>query len=415
MDFNSKPSYVMLMDINSCFATIEQQANPFLRGRPIVVAAYTSASGAILAASYEAKKLGIKTGMRVADGKSICPSLKILLPDPHKYRFVHLKLAKIISEYTDDFAAKSIDEFFLNLKDYPALKNKSMQGVAGQIKEKIKTEIGEWITVSIGIAPNRYLAKIAANIKKPDGLVEINKDNFLEVYSKLKLTDLTGIKVGNARRLNSMGIYTVLDFYQSPIWKLKAAFHSITGLYWHTRLRGYEIDKEEFKRRSYGNSVAIGRDVKTKAELSPILARLTEKTAFRLRQADYKARCVHLAIVYKDGTFWHKGGLLQYDLESSQEIFRVALNLLSIASPKKSVRNIAVSVFSLVKHDSYQPDLFEKVSENKDLTKASDLINKKWGDFTLHLGRSLLSKSDVKDRIAFGGVKELEGLQSRQP
>jgi len=392
----------MLMDINSCFATIEQQANPFLRGRPIVVAAYTSPSGAILAASYEAKKLGIKTGMRVADGKSIYPSLKVLLPDPHKYRFVHLKLAKIISEYTDDFAAKSIDEFVLNLEGYPSLKNKSMQSVALEIKQKIKTEIGEWVTVSIGIAPNRYLAKIAANIKKPDGLTEINKDNFLEVYSKLKLTDLTGIKAGNARRLNSMGIYTVLEFYESPIWKLKAAFHSITGLYWHTRLRGYEIDKEGFKRRSYGNSVALGRDLKTKAELAPVLARLTEKMAARARQGGFKARGIHLAISYKDGTYWHMGGLGERYLLSTEAAFKAAMRLLNIASPNKAVRNIAVSVFDLTKETSLQLGFFEDAIKNEKLTKATDEINKKWGDFTLHLGRSFQGSSDVKDRIAFG-------------
>lgn len=118
MEFNSAPSYMMHIDLNSCFASIEQQANPFLRGKPTAVAAFPTPGGCILAASIEAKELGIKTGMRVRDGKMIYPKLIVLSPDPWKYRNVHLKFRKLISDYTNDFSPKSIDEFILNLKDY---------------------------------------------------------------------------------------------------------------------------------------------------------------------------------------------------------------------------------------------------------------------------------------------------------
>ena len=119
LPFNPKPSTIMHIDLNSCFASIEQQANPLLRGKPIAVAAYTTPSGCILAPSVEAKRLGIKVGMRVKDGKLICPALKILSPDPWKYRNVHLGLRRLISQYTDDFVPKSIDEFVLNFEGYP--------------------------------------------------------------------------------------------------------------------------------------------------------------------------------------------------------------------------------------------------------------------------------------------------------
>jgi DNA polymerase-4 len=236
MEFNNAPGTVMHIDFNSCFASIEQQANPLLRGKPIVVAAFATDRGCILAASVEAKRLGIKTGFRVMDGKKICPGLIVLPPDPWKYRNIHLKLRNLLLKYSPEVTPKSIDEFVMEVV------NGEPWTVARDIKQKIKSDIGEWLTVSIGIATNRYLAKIAAGFHKPDGLDEINKDNFLNVYSKLKLTDLTGIKQRNAARLNSFGIYSVLDFYQAPVWKLKAAFHSIVGLYWHTRLTGYEID-----------------------------------------------------------------------------------------------------------------------------------------------------------------------------
>ena len=127
LSFNSLPSKIMHIDLNSCFATIEQQANPFLRGKPVAIAAFTTDKGCILAASIEAKRLGIKTGMRVMDGKAIYQKLIVLPPDPWKYRNVHLKLRKLVSDYTNDFAPKSIDEFVLNLKDYSALKESPLK------------------------------------------------------------------------------------------------------------------------------------------------------------------------------------------------------------------------------------------------------------------------------------------------
>ena len=407
-NFNSSPSTIMHIDLNSCFATIEQQANPFLRGKPIAVAAFTSPNGCILAASIEAKRLGIKTGMRVRDGRVIYPKLVVLPPDPWKYRNVHLKLRKLVSDYTNDFAPKSIDEFVLNMRDYPKLAAGSMKQVACEIKKRIKSEIGEWLTVSIGIAPNRYLAKIAAGLHKPDGLDEINKDNFLDVYSKLKLTDLTGIKTANAARLNGMGIYSVMDFYQAPVWKLRAAFHSITGLYWHSRLSGFEVDNIEFGRRSYGNSTALGSNISKIEDLSPILARLTEKMCSRARGAGYRASGIHLALVFKDGSWWHKGRLLSQPQFDSRDFYKAAFRLLIEANPKTPVLNIAVSCFGLTKDNSLQLNFFDNILTKSELIGAVDKVNERWGGFTVGSARSFGGAKTVMDRIAFGGVKELE-------
>ena len=399
MEFNNAPGTVMHIDFNSCFASIEQQANPLLRGKPIVVAAFATDRGCILAASVEAKRLGIKTGFRVMDGKKICPGLIVLPPDPWKYRNIHLKLRNLLLKYSPEVTPKSIDEFVMEVV------NGEPWTVARDIKQKIKSDIGEWLTVSIGIATNRYLAKIAAGFHKPDGLDEINKDNFLNVYSKLKLTDLTGIKQRNAARLNSFGIYSVLDFYQAPVWKLKAAFHSIVGLYWHTRLTGYEIDDVEFERRSFGNSVAIGKNLSKIEEISPILSRLTEKMCSRLRTAGYRAGGVHLAIVYKNGSWWHKGRL-------TKDIYKGAFRLLLEANPSSPVLNLAVSCYGLSRNDSLQLNIFENVEKREDLEKSIDKLNQRWGDFTITRARSMGGAKMVMDRIAFGGVKELEELPS---
>lgn len=419
MNFNPKPSTIMHLDLNSCFATIEQQANPFLRGKPVVVAAYATSSGCILAASVEAKRYGIKTGMRVKEGKILCPNLVVLPPDPWKYRSVHLALRRLVSDYTSDFHPKSIDEFVLNLENYPCLVVSSMQQVAREIRTRIKKEIGEWIMVSIGIAPNRYLAKIAASFHKPNGLIEINKDNYLDIYSELVLTDLTGIKERNALRLNSMGIYSVLDFYNAPIWKSKAAFHSIFGYYWYSRLHGYEIDDVIFGRRSYGNSFALPARIATQSVaggpklLSPILSKLVEKMGARLRRAGYKTKGVHLAITYRDGTYWHKGFATAKILFDSRDIFKEAFKLLLI-SPRKPVRNIAVSCFNLMKYPSSQLEMFDDVLRKERLVEAIDQVNNRWGAFVVAPARMLDTYEFVKDRIAFGGVKELEEFTLRQ-
>lgn len=405
--FNPAPSTVMHLDLNSCFATIEQQANPHLRGLPIAVAAYASTNGCILAPSVEAKKFGVKTGMRVKEGKALCPNLIILPPDPWKYRNVHLKLRALLKEYTNDFSPKSIDEFVLNLEGYPAYKN-GMARTAQEIKARIKKEIGEWLTVSVGIAPNRYLAKIGAGLHKPDGLDEINKDNFKKIYQNLELTDLCGIKLANAARLNKMGIYTVLDFCQAPFWRLKAAFESINGYYWYARLRGWEIDNVTFARRSYGNSYSLPQPFAEISELTPILQKLVEKAGARMRKAGYKARGVHLAITYRDRSHWHRGASLPEPIFDSRDIYKYAFRLLLASPGIKPVANLAVSCFNLLKVKAQQLTFFENLLKKEKLVRAVDKVNERWGNFVITPARMLGTGTYVPDRIAFGGVKELE-------
>jgi DNA polymerase-4 len=407
LSFNPKPSTIMHLDLNSCFATIEQQANPHLRGKPVAVAAYTTPSGCIIAPSIEAKEKGIKVGMRVKDGKLLYPNLIVLPPDPNKYRNVHLGLRKILSDYTNNFYPKSIDEFVLSLEGYPAYQ-KGMHNVAREIKQRIKREVGDWLTISVGIAPNRFLAKVAAGLRKPDGLDEINKNNFWQVYEFLQLTDLFGIKTRNAARLNSVGVFSVLDFYKASLMRLKAAFLSINAYYWYLRLRGWEIDDVEFGRRSYGNSYALPKPLVTPEKLSPILSKLVEKMGSRLRRAGYKARGIHVSLLYRDWGFWHKGITYPRVFYDSRDIYKEAYKIMSFSPYKKPVRNLAVSVFDLIQSESSQLELFEDVVRKERLVKSVDKVNERWGDFVITPARMLSAKSDVPDRIAFGGVKELE-------
>jgi DNA polymerase-4 len=395
MSFNQILPRIIHLDINSCFATIEQQANPKLRDKPIAVAAYTTNSGCILAASVDAKKLGIKTGMRVFEAKQIYPRLTVLTPDPPKYRFVHKKILRILKNYSDKVVPKSIDEFVLKIQ----IKG-DVRRIAQKIKDRIKNEVGEYITVSIGISTNRYLAKIASNLIKPNGLSEINFNNFREIFSKLTLTDLTGIKKGNRARLKLYSINTVNEFYDAPVWKLKLAFGGIGGLYWHTRLHGHEVDDFKSIRKTYGNSYAPPPN---KAHLKlEILSKLCEKTGFRLRNAGLFANGIHLSISYRDGTFWHKGIKTKEIIFDNRGIYKEALNLLNQSPSNELPRVIAVNVYNLQTDKNLQLSIFEDINKKRDLVTAIDKINKKWGLYTMHSARMTDDPTVVQDRISFG-------------
>ncbi|MCL4384297.1 hypothetical protein M1116_02495 [Patescibacteria group bacterium] len=407
LPFNQKPSTLLHIDLNSCFATIEQQANPLLRGRPIAVAAYTTPSGCILAPSVEAKRLGVKVGMRVKEGKLLCPDLQILGPDPWKYRNIHLQLKTLLSQYSASVVPKSIDEFVVDLEGYPSFQW-GVQTAAQTIKNRIKQEIGDWLTVSVGIGPNRFLAKLAAGLKKPDGLEEINCQNYSDVYRHLTLMDITGIKKANTARLNSVGVYTVLDFYRAPVSALRSAFHSINGYYWYLRLRGWEIDDVDFGRKSFGNMYSLPETKTTPEELSPILHKLVEKSSERMRSAGYFARGVHVALLYRDHSFWHHGHVSHDLLYDPRDVYKSAFRILTAAPYRKPVANLAISCFDLQKTATCQLDLFRDLNRQTRLVDAIDDVNQRWGSFVITPAAMLAARDLVPDRIAFGGVKELE-------
>ncbi len=407
LNFNPDSPTVMHLDLNSCFASVEQQANPLLRGKPIAVAAYVSPNGCILAASVEAKTYGVKTGMRVKEGKLLCPNLIILSSDPDKYRQVHLRFRKLLSDYTDEIVPKSIDEFALSFRR-PRWGEGGLDliATAKEIKQRIKNEIGDWLRISVGIGPNRFLAKTAAGLHKPDGLDTIDKNNYAAVYASLELTDLCGISTQNAVRLNRVGIHTVRQFAAADIQTLHSAFGSIAGHYWYLRLRGWEVDEVDFGRKSFGNSYALPKPFITEDELTPILSKLVEKTTYRLRKGGYTAGGVHLAILYRDGAYWHKG-LTVPEIFAGTDVYRVVRRLLQICPHRKPVRNLAVSCFNLHEQKNTQLVLFENVLSKKRLMKAVDKMKRRYGQYIIAPALMLPAKENVPDRIAFGAIREL--------
>lgn len=440
--FNPAPPTIMHVDLNSCFATVEQQANPLLRGKPVVVAAYVTSGGCVLAASREAKTLGIKTGMRVGEAKAICKTVIVLPSDPWKYRFINRKLLALFSTYTPDVEVKSIDEMVLNFQhtkengyiatllhcltkqkskelDNNITKNNNNQNTAIQeimillaqeIKERIKKEIGEWLTVSVGIAPNRYLAKIAACLHKPDGLDEIHKDNIEVTLGRLKLEDLTGIKTGYGSRLRFYGIDSALAFYHASPDTLGQAFHSIMGSHWWKRLHGWEVDDRAFATKSFGQSYALYKPyVPSDVHTHQILCQLVEKMGRRLRAEQYTAQGIHVSCLFRDYSFWHKGRKLADALFAGSDLYQASLHTLHEA-PDKPVRILAVSCHYLDSQDHEQRKLFVDDEKKRALARALDHIHDRYGEFTVMPARMLAMEHKIMDRIAFGGVKDLEGI-----
>jgi DNA polymerase IV len=408
---NHNPPTIMHVDLNSCFATIEQQANPLLRGKPMVVAAYNSPNGCVVAPSIEAKRYGIKTGMTVREARLLYPPVVVRTPDPPKYRAVHLMFRKIFRDYSPDVTPKSIDEAVIDLTDTLSLFKGSIHDIGRQIKKRFREEIGEWMVCSIGVGTNRFLAKLAASLHKPDGLDTIDHTNLLDVYKRVKLLDLSGINTRFQARLNAYGIFTPMEFYNASLEVLKKqVFQSILGYYWYLRLRGHEIDAVDFKRKSFGNTYALQKQTNDSRELAKLLMKLCEKTGRRLRRAKYSAQGVHVACVYTDLSYWHIGRKFDVPIYTTRDIYIKALRFLNMSGYTKRVRNLAVSVYDLIPSTSEQLDLF--ASPAHAVSEAADKINDKWGEFVITPALMMDMDDIILDRIAFGGVKELEEIYS---
>ncbi len=410
LPINKNNPLIMHVDLNSCFATVEQQANPLLRGKPIAVAAYTTPNGCIVSPSIEAKTYGVKVGMLVREGKLLCPRLIVLSPDPAKYRAVHSQFSTIFRDFSPDVVPKSIDEAVINFSSTISLYNEDLTVIANRIKERMRKDIGEWISCSIGIGTNRFLAKLAAGLKKPDGLEVLTHDNLLATYEKLTLIDLCGINTRYQARLNAYGIYTPLDFFHAPLMKLqKQVFRSICGYYWYLRLRGWEIDAVDFTRKSFGQSYSLQKQTADPRELGTLLMKLTEKMGRRLRHARYTAHGIHVAVVYHDWTFWHTGRVFDNELFTTQELFQKVLLVFNKQPERKVVAKLAVSCYNLSSVQGVQESLFDTDHQKRrNVAQAVDEMNDRYGEYVITPALMMGLDKEIIDRIAFGGVKELE-------
>lgn len=407
---NYNKPLVMHIDLNSCFAILEQQANPLIRHKPVAIAAYDSPGGAVIASSYEAKALGIKLGVNVREARLLCKDVIVLMPDPDKYFDAHRRFKKVLLKYTSDVTPKSVDEFVVDFAGSRAVqRGLNLNDVGRQIKADIKQEIGEYVTVNVGIGPNRFLAKLAAGLNKPNGLDVIDGNNLREIYADLKLLDLPGINTKFQARLNLAGIYNPIEFLEASLTILKKqVFKSINGYYWYLRLRGHEIDAYDFKRQSFGQQYALGKKTSDVKELSRLLMKLCEKTGRRMRTAGYYAGGIHLWLNFENRMYWAKGSKTKSPVYSTQDIYLHAQRMLNNAVIPSRVTNMGVTAFNLSPGKPEQLGLFDDSRlDTRALAKAADIVNNRYGEFTLTPAIMANMQDVIIKRVAFGSIKDI--------
>ena len=411
-NLNRAKPMVMHIDLNSCFATVEQQARPRLRGRPVAIVNRRIENTMIITCSYEAKAKGVKLGMSVKEAKKLCPDLVWLESDPAKYKFVYHKLMAIMQDYSAHVRMKSIDEGVIDFSDSTgAMMGRDLAEIGYEIKQRLWDEVGCAMNCNVGISTNRFLAKTAASLHKPNGLDVITHDNLRAVLASLELTDLTGIAGRFERRLNSVGIFTPLQFLDAdPVTLKTMVFKSVVGLEWHQRLRGWEVDKRDFPIRTAGRQYVLDGYKMPRVEVLKRLHHLCEETGSKVRTQGLVARGVSVhARSYSDtgrgwgGTYWHARHMAATPFFSNQAIFEHAKKLFE--SAPAFVKEIGVSCYELSEPDDSQLHLFgDELARDRAVTTALDEINARYGKRVLHSADTLTTKM-MREKIPFGSTR----------
>jgi DNA polymerase IV len=415
LPLNSEQPQILHIDLNSCFATVEQQARPTLRGRPLGVTNRLTKNACVVAASYEAKSQGVKVGMTFSQARLLCPDLLMVETDPPKYHYVYKKLVKIMRSYSPNIGMKSIDEGIIDFHGTRQNVNKRPLVVIGQeIKQRLRDDVGCWMKCNIGIAPNRFLAKTAASLHKPDGLDIITYKNLRQTLSSLELTDLTGIAARNQARLNAAGIFTPLQFLDAPSELLvRKVFHSVCGDDWYRRLRGWETDDAEHDTKTIGRQFVMDDYSASEEKVRNRLAHLCESTGLKLRHKGFCARGISLYIQYKTGDAWHSRQAFKSTFYTTPEIFRRALLLFNQHPRHDYIVMLSVSCYLLEPSVSNQMSILEEVNKEAYLSEAIDEINDRYGNYTVTFANSLGADKQIKQKIPFGSTRYFELLCNR--
>lgn len=409
-EFNDVRPMIMHIDLNSCFATVEQQSRPMLRGRPVAIVNRRTEKTAIVTASYEAKAMGVKVGMKFAEAKLLCPDIVALETDAPKYRYVYHRLLAIMQDYSAHVTMKSIDEGIIDFHYADEkTKQRDLVDIGYEIKQRLKDEVGVYMRCNIGIAPNRFLAKTAAGLHKPDGLDVIASHNIRAVLGGLSLTDLTGIASRNQARLNSVGIATPLQFLDAENDVLrKIVFKSVVGDWWYKRLRGFEVDDVATQIGRIGRQYVLERFDMSRDELLQRLYHLCESVGGRLRGKRFRARGVYVYAKGRGGLYWHSSAVCPLPFSSNQAIYRQASQLFERAPG--DVKEIGIHCYELEAEDSRSDQLHlfaEELLREGRLVLAMDTVNDRFGERTIHAASTLDTGIYMKTRIPFGSTRFL--------
>jgi DNA polymerase IV len=381
---------ILHIDFDSFFASVEQQDNQIFRNKPLGVTAHNGRT-CIIAASREAKKLGIKSPSRTYEALKICPNLKFATADFVRYLEISKKFLKICQNFSPFVELFSIDEVFMDV----TLTNHLFSGVykmIEKIKKEIKEQIGEYITVSVGISYNKLLAKLASGINKPDGVFEINKQNLEKVYSQSKLTDICGIGERIKIRLNKIGIYSLLQLKNASLTLLISEFGPAEAKFLHLVGLGEDNNGLNFFTKapiakSVGRNYCLPKNEYDKTVVLQNIYELCEEVCLKLRRLSKKARSIGFYIAGDISEHGRKTYVKYFD--TGKEMFDL-LNKLFDLNNFGYIRRIGISAFNLENVGNTPLSLFDSARKNN-LTSVIDKINDKFGDHTVRNGFLLYS------------------------
>jgi DNA polymerase IV len=393
----------MLIDMNSYFASVEQHLRPELRGRRVAVIPVESENTCVIAASYDAKKFGVKTGTRVRDARQLCPGIVLVKARPDIYVKTHHAILRSVDQCLPIDKVYSIDEWAIRLLGDEQTREKAVT-LAYRIKQQLLRDFSPWLTCSIGIAPTRLLAKIASELKKPDGLTVLNAGELPDKLEHLSLDDLCGIGHGMLARLHAHGIQSVRDLWMLHRQQAIEVWGSVCGASWWAGFHGYDEPEQLTRRRSMSHANVLDPKFRTDEGARGILIRLVCRLGARLRYDGYFAQYLRVHLKNVRGHSWHEEIALpcvqdtQTLLEKFQKLWRQ--RSLSSHPPIK----VGAEVAGLVPVTQVSQSLFSEIEKPRIVSLAVDRINLRWGASTIYFGSMHGVRHRMDDKIAFGRI-----------
>jgi DNA polymerase IV len=377
---------ILHIDFDSFYASVEQQDNPLYRNRPLGVTA-TNGRTCIIAASREAKKLGIKSPSNTYVAKKICPSIIFIPAHFTRYWEISKKFLKICDEFSPIVEVFSLDEVFMDVTLTAKLFG-GVDGLISQLKDRLRKEIGEYVTASVGVSHNRMLSKMASGLKKPNGVMKITPENMLQVYAASQLTDICGIGYRISSRLNNLGIYNLLQLRKVSLTHLIAEFGQVEGQFLKNVGLGYDdstvtpyAQKADVK--SVGRQYCLPYNEYDKRKVLQTIYELCEEVTQKLRRLDKKARTAGIYLGGDKRIYGHQTTGKYFD--SGRDMFSLCQMVIG-SQLEGYVRRIGVGVYNLVGAQSVPSPLFLREQKEEKINKVIDKINEKFGDHTLRNG-----------------------------
>ncbi len=405
----------LFVDMNSYFASVEQQLRPELRGKPTIVVPVMADSTCCIAASYEARKYGIKTGTNVAEARKACNELNIVESRPEKYIETHHKIVSAVSSVLPVDSVQSIDEMSCRLTGRQTIRENAIE-IGREVKRAIREQVGEYVRCSVGIAPNRFIAKVASDMEKPDGFTVISREELPQRLYSLSLTDLPGIGKKMHARLKARGINTIEALCALPEEKIRDIWGSVVGKRFLLLLRGEDMVENPTERRSVGHSHVLPPELRTDEGVRAVFVKLIHKAAFRLRRLKYLSDRMVVRMEYLgEEESWKVGVNIgkKNDTRTMIEAFSGAWQ--ERPSGRKPLR-ASVTFTDLTPSDESAMPLFAGERKRDDIAGALDKINERYGADSIYYGSMHGASESAPMRIGFTSIPDVvaEGSKGKQ-